>query len=621
MCRITRLRCQVCQPRWSESEAASSISPSTYRFQPCAEIKRLATSPNSTSTATSTVVSGDGGSYGYAITNILSRGERMHCPELVWPLPPLEKSSKSSAVEESICDRCLHAGVTHYHWTVQEKQLEALRIKTYGQRGIGRTSSSTTTTSTSSSTTSLLPHSPFTSDSFLLPAASEFQGSFPPEWDTLVSNEMRSKVFAEYIEQPHTGSNASNTFMADALPKPDWAPRLSEGPHRHLKLWIPCCKLCKRPTTRTDDDGQYYGLDDLEFEPNSILWKWLGRLPERPGVTTTITTGFLHKPCNACVEREVALRGEVGRFIRQADNAEGWAVWHWLTARGGGVVDFWHHELANVALPAGKFWEYKFYMTTMAEGWWTRTGVAWEDISELTPPTTQKALPMSNHGDTVLVSLDQWDSLVGLLAPADKHPPAPSLDHFNAVEEDAVMADEPQEEPKKYVVVLRNVTSAMDELGIRKADMKDLPVGYKIKLRQCGKIAKRFATFRGFCIDPATGKAVKILNQEEPVMAQDLGSKRAPRGPAAEEPLPKRMREDHTHSYQHDDDMRIPPRASTSIVDGYPSPEGTHLAGPVLDEAAGEGILEKCRCGYSHISVGTRKAKATWSVQLGLRDL
>ncbi|KXJ91448.1 hypothetical protein Micbo1qcDRAFT_175649 [Microdochium bolleyi] len=615
MCRITRLRCQVCQPRWSESDAAKSTPSSTYRFRPCARVKRLATS-SATPTAPAT-------------TDALPHGTRLHCPTIVWPLPPLRKDSKSSSssssavVEESICDTCLHAGVTHYHWTVREKQLEALRVKTYGQRGAGRTSSSTTEISTSSS--SVAPILPWTSDTFVLPPASEVKGSFPPQWDTLVSNEMRSRVFKEYLEQPHKDSDASNTFMVDALPEPDWAPRLSEGPHRHLTLWIPCCKLCRQPTMRTDDAGRSHGFDGLEFEPNSILWKWLGRLSERPGVTTTITTGFLHKPCEACVTREVALRGQVGRFLRETDIVQGWAVWHWLVARGGGHVDFWHHELANVALPAGRCWEYKFYMTLMAEGWWTRTGVAWEDVGELDPPTTQKALPMTTHGKTVLVSLDQWQSLAAMLAPADRHPPPPPLGELSVVEEDEAMADAPEEiqdrEPEQSRVIRRSVTTAIDELGIRQADPRELPQGYKAKLQHCGKIARRFVTFRGICVDPATGKVVKMQADQENEAAQDTGSRRGPGGPAAGEPLPKRRREDNnSHQHDYNGEVGLLPPTTTSMVDGYPSPEGTHAAGPAQDEEADEGMLVKCRCGYSHIHIGARKAKATWSVQLGLRE-
>ncbi|KAH7027520.1 uncharacterized protein B0I36DRAFT_364709 [Microdochium trichocladiopsis] len=633
MCRITRLRCQVCQPPWTNAELngkASSTTERTYRFRPCAQIKRLAASASSLSSslAATSATSDAGARYGDnryhgsssssdTSKNILPHGTRLHCPNLVWPLPP---DSRRAAVEDFICDACLHSGVTHYHWTVREKQLEALRVNTFGQRAPRGDASSSSPAAPAQQQTQQVPLPP-NAEGFVLPAASQVQGSFPPEWDTLVSNEMRSRVFAEHIEQLHANSMSSNTFMADALPEADWTPRLSEGPHCHLTLWIPCCKLCREPVLRGGQGER--GFEDLEFESNSVLWKWLGRLPERSGMATTISTGFLHKPCAACIEREVALRGRVGWFLRGSDNVHAWAVWHWLLVRGSGQVDFWSHEVANIGLPPGRPWESKFYMTVMAEAWWHRTGLAWEDVGELQPPTTQKDLLTSYHKATALVSLTQWKDLVKFLAPADKFPPAPSLDELETMLGDHMVIDDipPQEitpvEPPKQPVTRRNVTSALTELQITTTHAKELPRRDRTTLRHCGKVAKRFVTFAGIFIDPATGRAVRMQDYRS-------GEKHRQDDAATEGSLPKRsrlsgggQRDDSGDHDDRDDDRLLPPPAFTHVADGYPTPEEPRAVGAGQDEEGSQ--LVKCRCGYSHMPNGAADAKASWSVELGLR--
>lgn len=652
MCRITRLRCQVCQPHWTKAELAGTSASSTssaaatirtYRFRPCAQIKRRASSPGITEPLSLLAVGNgqrgevhndndndndhnhDHATSGNTAEHTLPPGTRLHCPNLIWPLP---SRSPLAEIEDFICDACLHAGTTHYHWTVREKQLEALRVNTYGQRAVPPHDDAPPplVNDEASSTQQQQPlHDP---SSFVLPAASQVQGSFPPEWDTLVSNEMRTQVFTEHIERAHAESTSSNTFMIDALPEPDWTPRLSEAPHRHLTLWIPCCKLCREPALRHAkvDRVSHDKFAGLEFEPSSVLWKWLGRLPERPGVTTTISTGFLYKPCASCVERETALRARVGHFLADSPNNYAWAVWHWLLARGSGQADFWQHELANIGLPSGRAWDIRFFMHMMGEGWWYRTGVAWDDLGHLKPATEKLTLAMSHHKGMTLVSLTQWEDLVRRLEPADKFPPAPppgeleSLPAKDMTRPDEALQQAPQVEeppPEPERVVRRSIPTALKALQIRTTDPHDLPRRYRSTLHNAAKTVKRFVTFRGLCIDPDTGRAAKMVDYLERKKhgQSDLG--------AVEESLPKRRRleGDGRPEVEGRGVSLLPPAEVTSMAGGYPSPQASVPARDSGDSGADGLHLVECKpgCGYSHMPRGAANARDMWSVELGLR--
>ncbi|KAI0882114.1 uncharacterized protein GGS22DRAFT_170252 [Annulohypoxylon maeteangense] len=102
----------------------------------------------------------------------------------------------------------------------------------------------------------------------------------------------------------------------------NWAARLSEIPHRHVTLRIPYCNLCNMPIYFTRKNNEYenvdnvvFGIEGIEFEFNSILWKWLYLTDRKHALAVRLSTGFLNKPCSACVEKECLMRAGTSKFI------------------------------------------------------------------------------------------------------------------------------------------------------------------------------------------------------------------------------------------------------------------------------------------------------------------
>ncbi|KAL7620310.1 hypothetical protein AAE478_009304 [Parahypoxylon ruwenzoriense] len=221
-----------------------------------------------------------------------------------------------------------------------------------------------------------------------------------------------------------------------------WMARLSEKPHRLLTLRIPCCNLCKKPTffmnnnRKKGGDIPEGGIEGIELEPNSILQKWMFLLrepwQESQAISTRIQTGFITKPCSTCINLETVLRGKVLQFVQKCEPVEAWAVWNWLSLRGSGQVNFWHHEMRNVGLPGIAPPHLIYFKSLMADGWRARTGVAWEEIVDFGPPT-QCPLPLTIHREP-FINLSQWNRFLGIFGESDpiiQPPPAPlDIEHI-----------------------------------------------------------------------------------------------------------------------------------------------------------------------------------------------
>ncbi|KAI1774667.1 hypothetical protein F4818DRAFT_418556 [Hypoxylon cercidicola] len=221
--------------------------------------------------------------------------------------------------------------------------------------------------------------------------------------------------------------------------------------HRHLTLRIPYCDLCKKPyyclsdneNTSWFDEKEKDGGEDsaeptiqgIEFEFSSILWKWmrLTRLWQVKGheaIEINLLTGFIHRPCNTCINRETVLRGKVILFIQRCDTSEAWAVWMWLMMRGSDQVNFWQHELRNLGLPALAPPIVLEYRALMATGWKARTGVAWEDIYDV--ELGEYPLLFTPHSE-IFTSLSQWNAFARIYRQPDPVAmlPPPLLDTNN----------------------------------------------------------------------------------------------------------------------------------------------------------------------------------------------
>ncbi|KAI1205422.1 uncharacterized protein F4807DRAFT_471101 [Annulohypoxylon truncatum] len=109
----------------------------------------------------------------------------------------------------------------------------------------------------------------------------------------------------------------------------NWVTRLSETPHRHITLRIPCCNLCKKPTFFIRENDEYkdvdnttFGIEGIELEFNSTLWKWLCLTDGKQALATRLSTGFINKPCPTCVENESVRRGKVYQFLDTCNQRE-----------------------------------------------------------------------------------------------------------------------------------------------------------------------------------------------------------------------------------------------------------------------------------------------------------
>ncbi|KAI1409018.1 hypothetical protein F5Y13DRAFT_98361 [Hypoxylon sp. FL1857] len=221
-----------------------------------------------------------------------------------------------------------------------------------------------------------------------------------------------------------------------------WPARLSEAAHRELTLRIPCCKLCREPrfffkktgeNTNKDED-KYAGIEGIQLEINSILWKWISTIRGKHPITVRLSTGFCIKPCRGCIDLESMLRGKVMRYLEACNETEAWGVWHWLTLRAIPQVSFWENktELSDPSHMSRP--DKRSFHAIMTAGWQARTGVDFADaILSVSDGVDHYDFAYIKHKEP-FTDLAQWNELAGVvkkLVPTIKRPATPiDLDKY-----------------------------------------------------------------------------------------------------------------------------------------------------------------------------------------------
>ncbi|ETS74827.1 hypothetical protein PFICI_13311 [Pestalotiopsis fici W106-1] len=237
-----------------------------------------------------------------------------------------------------------------------------------------------------------------------------------------------------------------------------WLLRAGESAHRYLTVLVPKCNLCDEllvdqrenlqradiirgqrddasNNTLPDDEIDNIWVSDVEFEPNSTLWKWLAWLskdiPEaliqdpdyvqyQEPIQTHIKTGFISKPCKLCVEREFQCRKQVCEYVGESkSNWKGWMIFNWLMSRGTGNIPMFDHAAINFGYPTTQPPTLYEMMSLMSATWRRMTGIAWHDVDDMDPPSyspTPCPFPMTMHERPLvnLCQLPQWRRLTPL---------------------------------------------------------------------------------------------------------------------------------------------------------------------------------------------------------------
>ncbi|KAK6074197.1 hypothetical protein SCUP515_06587 [Seiridium cupressi] len=313
---------------------------------------------------------------------------RFHCPNIQWPPKP-------NMPTRWVCEDCLCHGYRQFRYKDQrEEAKKALDRTTYRQRHT-RTPSISGSDGEDADTSDDCRHLPHRYQTGLkADVKRQLLKAFEEDYD--VTSKLQCKTTPKKIQ-----------MEIDDL----WTQRASEAKHRALTLYIPRCNLCSEPmvmreTTIENIDDVY--LADIEYEPNGILWKWLFALAPKGRVQVEIRTGFITKPCDACIEKEFNLRKEVSIFLEKHSdtNSVGWMVFNWLLSRGVGNIPMFQHATISLGYPNTRPPTLKEMLGLMAESWNRLTGVAWEDVGDLQPPTSC-TLSIVMH-ENPLKSLRQW---------------------------------------------------------------------------------------------------------------------------------------------------------------------------------------------------------------------
>ncbi|KAI0178862.1 hypothetical protein GGR52DRAFT_277888 [Hypoxylon sp. FL1284] len=154
-------------------------------------------------------------------------------------------------------------------------------------------------------------------------------------------------------------------------------------------------------------------IEGLELDVShgmSLMLQWgeYAKIERRMPLEVKLTTGFAHRPCKVCVNRETVLRGRVMLYLEQCTKIEAWAIWMWLSMRSSAQVDFWNHQVGNFGLPDLDPRQKSEYRSLMASGWKARTGVAWEDVDDV--ELGEYSVPFAPH-DEIFTRLSQWNTL------------------------------------------------------------------------------------------------------------------------------------------------------------------------------------------------------------------
>lgn len=377
MCYVTYLDCQVCKVK------------DKYVFHPCESFAEEHVD--------------------LARNGPLPSRKRFHCPELALPLPEDENSS------HHICDLCLRNGIIYYQRTVVIEQQTQFNERYHASMYPAVQQSPPTPDIVEVDEDYQEDREEgeldYSSDDDqaeirLFPRSFEIEGKFPPNWEHL-SQRFKASIRDTYCTDKNKEQNPQASVDKDKALDKQWQHRLADEPYRMLTLWFPCCTICKKPSFNHNG-----GIDGVEIEPSPMFWKWLKRLQGEKLITTRIETGFIHKPCQACINKEVELRLKVTHFLSLCSNPAAWAVWQWLMMRGTSWVPFWKHEAPNVALPDAPPWDSQSFLQLMATGWKAKSGVAWENTVELDPPVSCSVVT-SLHQEPFL-DLSQWNNFAGV---------------------------------------------------------------------------------------------------------------------------------------------------------------------------------------------------------------
>ncbi len=476
----------------------------------------------------------------------LPPGKHFHCPKLAWPIV-----DTSQATNRYVCDWCLRNGILYYHRTVaiqQEtefnKRHHELLYSTGAERPAGPSrglvpdisededededeedggddeEASESTESVHEEGGAVLPIAKESMPSELyetrlFPRASEIEGRFPPNWSSLHVHFKRFIRDKYCRDEERTRPTPPISFEKDQSFENHWQPRLDDEPYRVLTLWIPCCTICKKPSFNYRG-----GVKDVEFEPSAIFWKWLRRLQGEPFIATKIATGFIYKPCDKCINREIELRLKVGEYLNTCGNMEAWAVWNWLMMRGTGGVQFWNHESTNAGLPGEEARPRESFMRLMTSGWKAKSGIAWEDTVDLNPPVSCPVT--SSRHDEPLLNLEQWYALAGVPDhpdPVIRSPDPAAYANMRPFDEENQLADGaavPEQETSADKIPIVTIPDSPTEPVVEDSDM----VKWNMKRNPFSMISisakgyrfgqPRFLTFRQAMIDEHS-RAVRVL--------------------------------------------------------------------------------------------------------------
>ncbi|ORY55473.1 uncharacterized protein BCR38DRAFT_528880 [Pseudomassariella vexata] len=368
MCAITKMYCSVCKTKKKR-----------YTFIPCKEfIEEL---------------------IGSGTMNItFTPGTRLHCPRLKWPINP------NIDITHTICVECAYMGQVWYQGFEKAKRLMKQVNKDHNRKLFDPSRGPSATNNIMGDAGVENVHEDNDADAN--------QNANGRDIDALPAEELNMLLPPGFagcatFQKRHLISTWEKKKEASPEEAAVIAYKFEQRKKSFLTIWIPCCTLCKKPTVDDAVDG---GIADVEFELDVILWPILQGVTSTQAygscVTINIATGFIHKPCHACVKEEEKLRQLVEELLQTCERVEAWAVWTWLLSRGVGDIPFSDHGCVSVGLPMTQPPSIQSIMMLMSLSWQRQSGVAWEDVVKFAPPTSCP-LRSTVHSQPLL-DLYQW---------------------------------------------------------------------------------------------------------------------------------------------------------------------------------------------------------------------
>ncbi|KAH8682384.1 hypothetical protein BX600DRAFT_430267 [Xylariales sp. PMI_506] len=353
MCLINKLECYICKQQNAEySNRSKREANNLYAFHPCEQFLQDTTNLQG---------------------RRLHTNQRLYCPNIQWPPP-------TDIITKWVCEDCIGKGGRIYRFNVESDH--ARRALQHEFRGCAISEVSDNDDD------------------------SQENARYLPDSFRLLTPMMQSSVLRMFFDNRYVvGDQVEGA--ADQIRKDIdvyWIKRSSQAADRMLTIWIPRCVVCKKPTVTGEEDDPY--IDDIEIEPNSVLWRWFPLVQKERLIETYIQTGFILKPCQLCVREEEHMRKKVRLFLEEHTdkNAIGWFVYSWLLSRGIGNIPMWDHAALNAGHPDKKAPSTERMMALMAESWRRATGFPWEDVYDL----PSFGMVSRTLHDTPLTSYSKW---------------------------------------------------------------------------------------------------------------------------------------------------------------------------------------------------------------------